>query len=229
MRAAIFDLFGTLVPNLEPSVYQSVVDAMAEALEVEPDAFRTHWSRGFRQRMDGTIRDGDAMFVPILDELGVPTDPARLKRATEIRREFMLRALTPKPGALECLESLAARGVRLALVTDCSSETPELLARTELGPHFPVQAASALLGTTKPDPRMYLTVTERLSICPTECLYIGDGNSEELVGAKRHGMCTVWVDNGEQQYWEERYVPGGDHTIREIPEVLTILDALRAG
>lgn len=228
MKAVIFDLFGTLVPNLEPSVYQGAITAMSDALGCEPQSFTEVWSRGFRGRMDGSIADGDAMFVPILESIGVTPDPARLAHATQLRQKFMRSALQPKPGALECLSTLSTLGLKIGLATDCSSETPELLSETELGRKFDAQAASALVGVTKPHARMYETVLDQLGLEGTDCLYVGDGNSEELIGAKRHGMVTVWVDNGSAQYWRERFVPSGDHTIQSIPEVLDILERIAA-
>ncbi len=70
-------------------------------------------------------------------------------------------------------------------------------------------------------------VAEGLGLTGEACLYVGDGNSEELPGAKRHGMTTVWVDNGDQQHWKERFVPDGDYTVCDMLELHGIVDGLR--
>ena len=73
---------------------------------------------------------------------------------------------------------------------------------------------------------MYLNVLEKLKVDPSQCLYVGDGNSEELTGAKDLGMTTVWVDNAHQQYWKDRFVPGGDHEITSLRDLTPIVDAI---
>lgn len=190
------------------------------------EGFRAEWRASFTQRMDGRLPDGEDMFVPALRELGVAVDRAALVDANRLRRDFLRAELVPKEGARECLDELRRRGYRLALATDCSSETPTLLDRTPLGEFFPVRAVSAHLGVTKPDAAVYEHVLDGLGVAGDRCVYVGDGNSEELPGAKRHGMTTVWIDNGDAQEWQYRFVPEADHTIRDLRELLALVDRL---
>jgi putative hydrolase of the HAD superfamily len=223
--AVILDLFGTLVPNFSLDRFWGCVDRVADVLGAPRAGFRAEWRATFRQRMDGTLRDGEEMFVPLLRKLGVAVDGPSLAEANRLRRAFMAAELVPKDGARECLVELRRCGYRLALATDCSSDTPALLDRTPLGEFFEVRAVSADLGVTKPHPAIYEHVLAGLGVAGEACVYVGDGNSEELPGAKRHGMTTVWVDNGEAQEWKDRFVPEADLTIRDLRE----LPALVAG
>ncbi len=229
MKAVIFDLFGTVVANLDPPRLVAAIDAIAGELGAPPDLFREAWSETFRHRMDGRLQDGEDQFRDILDSLGVASTATQRRAASEIRRDFMRAALAPKKHAIDCLEELRRQGFKIGMATDCSSETPDLLCETELGSHFEVIASSAHLRVTKPDPRMYDHVLTGLGVSGSDCIYVGDGNSEELVGAKRHGMLTVWVDNGDQQHWRERFVPEGDHEIRCLSELVSLADAARRG
>ena len=224
VRAVVFDLFGTLVPNLEPEQYLGCVRRVAERLGAPLDPFLERWRATFRSRMDGALPDGPRMYVSILEELGVAFDDETLAAADEIRAGFLLGGLTPKSDAVACLEALRDAGFALALATDCSSGTPSLLDRTPLGSFFEVRAVSAHLRTTKPDPRMYRHVLDGLGVRGEHCVYVGDGNSRELPGAKEHGMTTVWVDNGGAQHWEHEYVPDGDHRVTDLA---TIPDLVR--
>lgn len=49
---------------------------------------------------------------------------------------------------------------------------------------------SCELGVRKPHPERYLAATRRLNVQPEECLFIGDGDSDELRGAYALGMST---------------------------------------
>ncbi|MEM7166420.1 MAG: HAD family hydrolase [Planctomycetota bacterium] len=222
-RAVVFDLFGTLVPNLDPSLYRSMLADVAAMFGAEVEPFLKEWHRHFVHRMDGTLQDGDEMFLPTLDALGLQASAQLLREANDLRRETLRSALRPKPDAVSCLQEIRRRGLELALVTDCSSETPSLLDDMELGEFFPIRACSAHLRARKPDPVMYTHVLGQLNLSGAECLYVGDGNSEELPGARRHDMTTVWVDNGDAQHFKERFVPDAMHTVTNLTQILELL------
>lgn len=222
MRAVVFDLFGTLLDNLEPEGWKAAFGEIAQHLGAEPDEFWQGWIDGYSSRMNGSLQDDDRVFAPISTALGLRVSDEQLRIAARMRDEFMQSCMRIKHDAVACLEALSERGYSLALATDCSSRTPSLLDQTALGAFFPTRAISAELGVTKPHPAMYEHVLEGLGVSGDDCWYVGDGNSHELVGAKRHGMTTVWVDNGARQFHRERFAPDGDHTIRELTELLDV-------
>jgi putative hydrolase of the HAD superfamily len=61
-----------------------------------------------------------------------------------------------------------------------------------------VTVFSCEVGMKKPDPRIYNIATEQIGVPPEDCLYIGDGSSQELTGAREVGMYPVLIsDPGE--------------------------------
>ena len=64
---------------------------------------------------------------------------------------------------------------------------------------------------------------EGLGVEGGRSVYVGDGNSSELPGAKAHGMTTVWVDNGDAQHWRHEFVPEGDFAVTDLREIPSIL------
>ncbi|OUU22785.1 MAG: hypothetical protein CBC13_07110 [Planctomycetia bacterium TMED53] len=227
MKAVLFDLFGTLVPNLAPEVWSSSCEEISHILGIEPDDYARLWSARFEDRMTGRIQDGPAQFDEILQHLNREVSQEIRTQASDTHRELLRKALQPKPDAVSTLEAITDRNLRLALVTDCSSSAPEILDSTPLGRFFSCRASSAHLGTRKPDPRMYQFVLDQLDLEAADCLYVGDGNSHELPGAKEMGMVTVWVDNGDSQHWQERFEPSGDFTVKNLQELIPLLDSLQ--
>jgi len=226
IRAVVFDLFGTLVRDIAPASWADSNEEIAALFGTTGKALGDAWRPTFMQRMTGELKDDDRVFQPALDVLGITADDEANQRAVLIREAFMLECLTPKPDAVDCLATLQAAGMKLGLATDCSSNTPFLLDRTPLGAFLPVRAASAHLGVTKPDPRMYQFVLDGLDVAAGDCVYVGDGNSEELPGAKRLGFTTVWVDNGADQHHRRRFFPDGDYTIRALAEIPALVASL---
>jgi putative hydrolase of the HAD superfamily len=103
----------------------------------------------------------------------------------------------PRANAVEVLTALRAKGLRIGLLSDCSAELPELWADLPLADLVDEPVFSALVGERKPHRAMYTTVCERLGVEPTECLYVGDGGSNELTGATAFGMRAVLIADAD--------------------------------
>jgi putative hydrolase of the HAD superfamily len=225
-RAVLFDLFDTLVPGQPAAVWRQTYTDMAAVLEVEDEPFHAAWYAAFEDRMTGKLRDTEEQIRTILRAVGEAASDRQIEEAVKVKQRFLMKALQPRHDTLHTLDGLRSRGLSLGLVTDCSWEAPRILDEGPLGPFFSARACSALLGTRKPDPRMYLHVLEQLGLPPEACLYVGDGNSHELLGARQLGMTTVWVDNGSLQQFKERWSPDGDHSVQQLAELLPIVDRL---
>ena len=84
---------------------------------------------------------------------------------------------------------------------------------------------SFVTGHRKPDPATYEACCAALDVAPQECLYVGDGGSDELAGAARVGMTPVHL----QVAGEETAVVYGRHlawagaSITTLPDLLELL------
>ncbi len=75
--------------------------------------------------------------------------------AWQIRREHTRTALIPRQGVIALLAALKVQQYQLALVSDCSSEVPDLWPETAFAAYFDYEF-SCLAHCMKPDPRAYL-------------------------------------------------------------------------
>lgn len=192
-KAVVFDLYGTLVGNFSSGAHQAVLREMAAIVGAPPDEFVRLWFASYDQRAVGEVSSPEQNIELICRRLGVPATADRIARAGRLRREFTKRGLEPWPDTIETLTSLKRMGYKLALISDCSSETPALWQGTEMASLIDVPVFSCDVGTKKPDPQIYLMVTAQLRVGPGECLYVGDGSSDELEGAARVGMHPVMI------------------------------------
>lgn len=96
----------------------------------------------------------------LLSELDSPVDAAKV--------------VAPYPEVIGVLDQLRALGVRLAVVSDAWPTLPELHAGVGLAGYFEAYAISAVLGCTKPDPRMYRHASDALGLEPRRCLFVDD-------------------------------------------------------
>jgi FMN phosphatase YigB (HAD superfamily) len=62
-----------------------------------------------------------------------------------------------------------------------------------LAPFFDTVVFSYQVGRMKPDPQVYWLACERLGTTAADTLFVGDGGSDELVGAARAGLTAYWA------------------------------------
>lgn len=205
--AILFDLDDTIVsfsagkPNFWREGFLRHGSALAcgvEAFEAAVEAVSTdYWSdpaRAHRGRLDlwRARRDIAALSCARLGLSAASVAHAIADHYTAEKE----RLVAPFPGAVETLVELRARGVRLGLVTNGSSEFQrKKLARFDLESLFEAIAIEGELGVGKPDPRPFLFVLERMRLQPGDACMVGDNLSADIAGAQALGMATVWNDH----------------------------------
>ncbi|MEE3328268.1 MAG: HAD family phosphatase [Myxococcota bacterium] len=122
-------------------------------------------------------------------------------------REMMRRmgeVTVPRPIMLKAIESLRTAGMKVAALTNnwASDEaTGQDDGTRALTGFFDVFVESSVEGLRKPDPRIYELVCERLSISPSEAVFLDD-IGYNLKAARAMGMQTIKVVTPEQALGE---------------------------
>jgi putative hydrolase of the HAD superfamily len=225
-QAVIFDLFGTLVDSYSSEEYQRVLKQMASILTVPFDSFWQLWSETARERSLGIIPTIEANLEYICQQTGVNTDNNRIALADKLRYDFIADTIKPNTDVIQTLTYLKSQGIRIGLISNCSPETPLIWQDTPFVKLVDVAVFSSSAGLRKPDARIYALTVERLGVKPDNCLYIGDGESGELTGAKSTGMHPVLIraafENEAQSDWIDRKNWDGI-TIRSLKEILDLV------
>ena len=212
-RAVIFDLYGTLVDELwypctQEAKYQRTVSEIAATLGVRFEDFKQVWSATSHRQNLGELRPTIVTLTYLCDGLDVTVSKEQLEHAAAIRLEYMRRSLRPRDRALETLSSLRDAGLKTALVSNTISDTSELWPSTPFASLFDAALLSCDVGMRKPDPGIYTLACDRLEVEPGECLFVGDGGSNELTGATSVGMDAVLIrapddtENGDREDWQ---------------------------
>ncbi len=192
-QAVVFDLFGTLVGIFQREDYQGHLAAMAAALGAPAADFGGLWEHETAEaRVTGGFKSVEENLLFICGRLGLSPAPEQLAAAAAQRMSFYRPVIAkPRPDAVESLTRLKAAGLKLGLLSDCSCEAPLLWPDTPLAPLIDAPVFSCLAGRRKPDPLLYAQVCAALAVQPERCLYAGDGDGNELSGARAAGMSPV--------------------------------------
>jgi putative hydrolase of the HAD superfamily len=192
-QAVIFDLYGTLVPTFSETKYRHLILQMAAALNAPPEPFWELWSASFNDSFLGIIPDSRAKIVLVCAKLGLNPEPSKISEQTRLLFEHETLAMIPRPDAAGVLSALKQKQYKIGLISDCASETVAFWENMPIKPFFDTVVFSCVAGVKKPDPRIYHLALERLKVKPQDCLYVGDGSSHELTGARKVGMHPVQI------------------------------------
>jgi putative hydrolase of the HAD superfamily len=204
----IFDLFHTLVGFVDDD-RDRVVAEMAGMVGVPAAALVQAYNDTWRQRV--TQWDVERTVRLLSERVGGRPSADSIARAARHRRDLGARILAAvTPTTLDVLDRLRYHGARLALVSNATADTAEVWPHSALAARFDVAVFSCDVGVAKPEPAIYLTAVEGLGATPAECVYVGDGSSDELIGAAALGMTVVRTTefSDSDPSWRGRTIAG---------------------
>jgi HAD superfamily hydrolase (TIGR01549 family) len=223
VTAVLFDLDGTLVDRVH-SIRQ----------------YALRFAEDFCQHLVPTSRESLAEVLIAADGLGYRTAtrpydiaanvawavrPAPEAIAAHWRRHFPSLAVA-MDGAVEVLETLQRLRIPLGLVTNgtvrSQSQKLDLLG---LRAYFQAVAVSEAVGVEKPHAAIFQHALEGLGLPADHAWFVGDHPENDMRGAARVGLRTVWL-RGSHPWPSTQAAP--PHQIDHLRELVPLLVGARA-
>ena len=121
-------------------------------------------------------------------------------------------------------------------MSDCSVETPAVLASSALATRLDALSFSCMLGVRKPAPAIYRHALAQLALTPQECVFVGDGGGRELSGAAALGMHAIRLrrpDDDPASRHDDDAGFSGDEVpsladLLRVPRIVSRIDGSRA-
>ena len=129
-----------------------------------------------------------------LEKLGTgnPELAVEMADAYGVAREKAACLIT---GAIDTLKILRNKGVKLALVSNGTSEVQRRkIKRFRLAHFFEDILIESEFGIGKPDERVFQHTLDKLEVSPNEVWMVGDDLERDIGGARRMGIYSIWVD-----------------------------------
>jgi 2-haloalkanoic acid dehalogenase type II len=195
ISAVIFDRDNTLTRFDSDAIAARNMRYSAIAPELPAGAVMAHWVdwSGPWPRSAGEERAFWSLFWDTLAERYRLSNT--VARALELAGSTYYSDFVAFPDAIDCLQSLRAQGLRLAVLTNFELPSVDLsLQHAGIEPAwFNLLLSSSTLGVWKPDPRTYLATADALKLPPSACVFVDD-ILENVAGACVAGMRGVWLD-----------------------------------
>lgn len=203
MQAVIFDLFETLITEENrPKMYG---DQLMQQLGGYSAQLQAHWDALWLPRWRGEYPDTQSVLRTIYRQEGIVVDDARLSQLSLQRDQYKRNAVQQvAPDILDMLSALKHAGYQIGLISNCSPEEVSEFSKNPIRPYLDVCVFSCDVGYVKPEVEIYQICASRLQLPCTRCLFIGDGGSQELSGARQTDMYCA------QAGWYQTMPQSGD-------------------
>jgi len=224
IQAVCLDLFHTLIDVAR--VPDHVGAFTADILGVDREA----WNEACFSPHHPIITP--SAHIDVIRRLAHSLDPdvpeARIREAVAHRQRRFDHALTRvDSGTLQALHEITSLGLPLALVSNASTAEVSAWPDSPLRPYFQVALFSCAIGLQKPDPAIYHRASRELGVAVDNCLFVGDGGSDEHRGARRAGMVPVMVGEFISAAKRQARRPHCDFEVESVRELPSLLQRLR--
>jgi len=198
-RAILFDLYDTLV-YVDREAHVSKVATCAKLAGTSAEEFDRAWFGISPNSILGRFGSIEERVLAVLRELGRDENDVDFGSIADAERTFLQEHVHLFPDARDSLLALRRMRLKLSVVTNASASVALIIDRCRLGELVDSIVISSEIKVVKPNPEIYLHALERIGIRACDAWYVGDGNDQELDGAKAVGMHTILVRRDRPRY-----------------------------
>lgn len=171
--AVLLDLYDTIVW----SEWFRLRDAIAARIgnDMEADRLQEAFEQTRPARGVGEFDGVDGDMAAVLQAAGVAYDTTLVGELVELERAHLENGVRLYDDVLPALASLRERGVKTALVSNCSHSTRPVVERLGLETAFDRVVLSFEVRAMKPDPAIYEATLEQLGgVAPERAVFVDD-------------------------------------------------------
>lgn len=228
LSAVLFDWGGTLTPLHAvdlPDMWRAAAEQLApdridEVAAALATAENEWWIEATAGRRSGTtaelLRD-----VALATGLDVPTAVHDL--ALDAHHGVWAPHTVAHPDAADVLRAVRDRGMRTGLLSN--THWPRawhegFLERDGLLDLLDARVYTSDLAHLKPSPRAFTAVLDQLGVQASEAVFVGDRQYDDIFGASRVGMRTVWMANDATPAYDVQ----PDAVVTALADLVGVLD-----
>ncbi len=201
-KAVIFDLYHTLTAT---EVTSPKGLSTATILGIDRKIWNEHLMEKSRDRLTGKINDPFTIIRDLAHSIDPSIPEELIKQAVQHRSSRFEESLELMPlASVNTIRALKESGKKVALLSNADVMETKGWVKCPGAQFFDVVVFSCEVGYMKPDREIYQLCLERLGENPHDCVFVGDGGSNEFIGAKAIGIETIMVTGIAKMLWPEK-------------------------
>jgi putative hydrolase of the HAD superfamily len=213
-EACLVDVYETLL-NCDFAAHGSELPALAGVTE---DAWGHEYSQVGPALTNGRLSKAEG-FERILTACGMEPRPDLVRRLVDKDRELLLASARLYDDAIPFLQALGSRGVKIAIVSNCSEHTRDLLDKLGVTELADTLVLSCEVGAAKPSAEIFDCALDRLGVTARSALFVDDQPSF-CAAAAALGITAVQIVRDEL---DGKVPEEGTAVVRSFPEVEAML------
>lgn len=219
--AVIFDLYHTLTATEVTSPHGLSTSTI---LGIDKKVWNMHLLEKSRKRLTGKETDAYSIIKNLAHSIDPFISEELIHQATQHRMMRFEESLIRMPEeSTETVKKLKAQGKKIALLSNADAMETGGWKKSPISPFFDVVIFSCEVGFMKPDREIYEICLNRLNEKPENCVFVGDGGSNEFIGAKELGISTIMITGIAERIWPEKLTAikaHADYIINEVAEMI---------
>ena len=227
ITTVIFDMYETLVQNPETLWrvgFQGIIQE--QSLDTNPDTLWKEWAPGETEFRNSRVHPGVPFrsyyqawrdcFLQAFSTLELEGDPD----AAASSFISYISNRDPYPETVEALKTVQTKW-RTAVLSNADDDY--LLPNLDLlGLDFEAVLSSENARIYKPLPELFRKMLDTLNVTPTESVYVGDRQLEDVKGPTEVGMHAVWINRSGNP--ADTGLPKPTHEISSLLELPGLLE-----
>ena len=213
MDAALLDLYDTVARTR----WRELSDRIATRLDVDLSALYRAYELTRDERSIGAFDGQEGDMAAIVEAAGSDPSPGLIETLVSLEREFSETGIELWEDSLPVVHELRDRGVKTALVSNCSHSTRPIVERLGLADAFDDIVLSFEVGLRKPDAAIYREALRRLDVEPAHAVFVDD-QPDYCDGAAAVGIETYLIDRSGDGTPDEN----GHRVIRDLRALLAV-------
>lgn len=212
VTACLVDVYDTILT----ADFGARVQALTHLIGVDPDVWLKEWFKTGTERGLGRLSMADS-FAQTLRACGAEPSPVLVDDLVRTDAQLLRDDSYLYDDSVEFLGKLRSRGIGIALVSNCSPGTRQMLEHLGVIPLTDAAILSCEAGSLKPSPQIYLDALAALRVAPEHAVMIDD-QEQFCAGAGTVGVRAIQIVRADHG--------GQSPSASGFPVVGTLLDAL---
>lgn len=180
----------------------------------------------YLERATGKEVNPQKIIESIVGKIGMKVSENQINEILELRENRFKKSLIDVDSkVLNTLLEIKKSGKKLCLISNADIIDVMYWDESPLSKLFDGRIFSYEVGYLKPQSEIYEIALEKMNTTPYKCIFIGDGGSNELEGAKKLGMKTILtgylLENDREDYKSIRKF--ADYYIKDFNEIIDIV------